>query len=176
MNIAEYLNVGRLVGTHGVRGEVRVLSDSDFPDVRFAPGSILLLAHPRVKEPIPLTVEKGRPHKSVWLVKFKEWNNINEAEPYKGGKLLVSKENLVPLAEGEGEFYFHQIIGCTVVTTEGKVLGKVSDILALPANDVWVVKPDGQGKELLLPYIADVVKEVDIKEQRITIEWMEGLD
>jgi 16S rRNA processing protein RimM len=176
MNTAEYLNVGRFVGTHGVRGEVRILSDTDFPDVRFAPGSTLLLAHPSMKEPLSLTVEKSRPHKSVWLVKFKEWDNINEAEPYKGGKFVVSKEDLAPVNEEEGEFYFHQIIGCTVVTTEGKKLGTVRDILALPANDVWVVRPDGKGKELLLPYIADVVKQVDIKERRITIEWMEGLD
>jgi 16S rRNA processing protein RimM len=152
MNTVEYLNVGRLVGTHGVRGEVRVYSDTDFPDVRFAQGSSLLLVHPSLKEPLPLTVEKGRPHKSVWLVKFKEWDNINQAEPYKGGKLVVLKEDLAPVNEEEGEFYFHQIIGCTVVTT------------------------DGNGKEMLLPYIADVVKDVDIKERRITIEWMEGLD
>ncbi|AUS09259.1 ribosome maturation factor RimM [Laceyella sacchari] len=176
MNTAEYLNVGRLVGTHGVRGEVRVYSDTDFPDVRFAQGSSLLLVHPSLKEPLPLTVEKGRPHKSVWLVKFKEWDNINQAEPYKGGKLVVLKEDLAPVNEEEGEFYFHQIIGCTVVTTDGNELGKVREILPLPANDVWVVKPDGKGKEMLLPYIADVVKDVDIKERRITIEWMEGLD
>jgi 16S rRNA processing protein RimM len=173
---AEYLNVGRIVGTHGIRGEVRVLSDTDFPEVRFAPGKALLLVHPVLPDPLTLTVEKSRPHKSTLLVKFKEWGNINEAEPYKGGRLVVPKEDLAPLNEEEGEFYFHQIIGCTVVTTDGRTVGKVKEILQLPANDVWVVRPEGKGKDILLPYIDDVVKRVDVEDRIITIEWIEGLD
>lgn len=171
----EYLHVGRLVGTHGIRGEVRVLSDTDFPDIRFTPGSKLLLLHENLPDPLPLTVEKSRPHKSALLVKFREWDNINEAEPYKGGRLAVYKSDLAPVNEDEGEFYYHQIIGCSVVTTEGEELGTVKEILSLPANDVWVVRSKGNGKEILLPYIDDVVKEVDTKDRRITIEWMEGL-
>lgn len=172
----EYLHVARLVGTHGIRGEVRVLSDTDFPEQRFAAGHKLWLTHPTLAQPLPLTVEKSRPHKSVLLVKFVEWDDINQAEPYKGGKLVVKKEDTAPVQSEEGEFYFHQIIGCEVVTTDGRMIGHVEEILSLPANDVWVVRPPGKGKELLLPYIADIVKEVDVTQQRITIEWMEGLD
>jgi 16S rRNA processing protein RimM len=173
---AEYLNVGRIVGTHGIRGEVRVLSDTDFPELRFAPGNQLLLLHHDHKDPLPLTVEKSRPHKSTLLVKFQEWNSINEAEAYKNSRLVVPKEDLAPLNEEEGEFYFHQIIGCEVVTTEGRKVGKVKEILPLPANDVWVVQADEKGKEILLPYIEPIVKDVDILQQKITIQWMEGLD
>ncbi|SFJ80222.1 16S rRNA processing protein RimM [Thermoflavimicrobium dichotomicum] len=176
MSPTEYLRVGRLVSTHGIRGEVRILPDTDFPEERFAPGSQLLLQHPSLSEPLLLTVEKGRPHKNVWLVKFAEWSNINEAEPYKGGRLVVSIRDAVPVQEDEGEYYFYQIIGCDVFTTDGRHLGQVREILQLPANDVWVVRPKDKGKEILLPYIDDVVKQVDTEEKRITIEWMEGLE
>jgi 16S rRNA processing protein RimM len=175
MNGTEYLHVGLIVNTHGIRGELRVLSKTDFPEIRFAPGSRLLLLHERLERPLPLTVEKSRPHKSTMVVKFREWNNINEAEPYKGGRLVVTREDLAPLNEEEGEFYFHQIIGCRVETTDGHSVGTVKEILQLPANDVWVVQPQGDGREILLPYIDDVVKEVDAEKRKIVIEWMEGL-
>jgi 16S rRNA processing protein RimM len=176
MNPTEYLRVGRLVGTHGIRGEVRVLPDTDFPEERFASGRTLLLKHPSLSKPLPLTVEKSRPHKKGLLVKFAEWSNINEAEPYKGGQLVVSIEDAVSVREEEGEFYFHQIIGCQVVTTDGRTFGQVKEILPLPANDVWVVRSEKSKKELLLPYIEDVVKKVDLENREITIEWMEGLE
>ncbi|MBA4494713.1 ribosome maturation factor RimM [Paenactinomyces guangxiensis] len=175
MSSAEYLHVGRLVGTHGIRGEVRVLSDTDFPEVRFAPGNQLLLLHRDLSDPLPLTVEKCRTHKSAYLLKFHEWDNINEAEPYKGGKLVVLKSDLAPVDEDKGEFYFHQIIGCRVMTTDGDMLGTVKEILPYPANDVWVVRSEENGKEILIPYIEDIVKEVDTENGRIMIEWMEGL-
>lgn len=175
MSSENTLNVGRLVGTHGIRGEVRVLADTDFPEHRFASGKQLILKHPDHPEPVTLTVEKSRPHKSAWLIKFKEWDNINEAEPFKGGRLVVPKDDLAPLDEEEGEFYFHQIIGCQVETTDGKTVGTVKEILQLPANDVWVVRPKQKGADILVPYIEEIVKEVDVDNRRILIEWMEGL-
>lgn len=171
----EYLNVGRIVGTHGIRGEVRVQSNTDFPEVRFAPGSRLILLPPQEGEPMVLTVEKSRIHQSVYLVKFREWDNINQAEPFKGGRLVVRKEDQVPVDEESGEYYFHQIVGLTAVTTDGQELGRVKEILPLPANDVWVIQPPDQKKDILIPYISEIVKDVDLKEKRITIEWMEGL-
>ncbi|MBD1371422.1 ribosome maturation factor RimM [Hazenella sp. IB182357] len=172
----DYLNVGVLITTHGIRGDVRVRSDTDFPDVRFAPGNQLLLKHEALSGLKTLTVEKCRTHKANLLIKFQEWNNINEAEPYKGGQLLVERDDLVTVDQTEGEFYFHQIIGSEVVTTTGDIIGKVTEILPMPANDVWVVQAPGRKKDILLPYIESVVKEVDIAHKKITIEWMEGLD
>lgn len=173
MNEQAHLLVGQVVATHGIRGEVRVYPHTDFPEVRFAKGSRLLLVHPGLKEPLPLTVEKSRPHKRIMIVKFREWDDINLAEPYKGGKLVVDLSDAVDLEEGE--FYFHEIIGCRVVTTEGRTVGKVREILQLPANDVWVVAPLDGGKDILIPYIDDVVKEVDPASKQVVIQWMEGL-
>ncbi|SFG36039.1 16S rRNA processing protein RimM [Planifilum fulgidum] len=173
MNQPEWLKVGQIVGTHGIRGEVRVISRTDFPEERFSPGVRLMLRHPRLESPVPLTVERSRPHKRVLLIKFREWNNINDAEPYKGGELVVEGSEALDL--DEGEYYFYQIIGCEVVTTEGERVGVVEDILQLPANDVWVVRPDGGGRDILIPYIDDVVRRVDPEAGRVTIRWMEGL-
>ncbi|WP_312853887.1 ribosome maturation factor RimM [Thermoactinomyces mirandus] len=172
---SEYLLVGRIVGTHGIRGEVRVQSNTDFPEVRFAPGNRLILFPPGKQDPIWLMVEKSRPHKSVYLLKFQEWSSIDQAEPFKKGLLAVTRENRVPVDEEEGEYYFHQIIGLTAVTTDGKEIGEVKEILPLPANDVWVVRSAETGKEILIPYISEIVKDVDLGQKRITIEWMEGL-
>jgi 16S rRNA processing protein RimM len=176
MDATAYLHVGRLVGPHGIRGEVRVLLQTDFPEFRFAPGKKLWLTHASLSHPLPLTIERARPHRSAFLVKFAQWDHINQVEPYQGSQLVVDKSELAPVDVEKGEFYYHQIVGCEVVTTDGDRLGFVKEILSLPANDVWVVRLPDEEREILLPYITDVVKEVDIENRRIMIQWMEGLD
>jgi 16S rRNA processing protein RimM len=169
----EFLRVGQLVNTHGIRGEVKIMANTDFPEQRFAVGKQVWLEHPTLVEKLPLTVAQVRAHKSTLLIRFQEWNNINQAEVFKGAWLTVPEEEEVT-DENDG-FFFHQIIGCQVVTTDGKQVGRVKEILPLPANDVWVVSREGKA-DLLIPYIEDIIKEVDINQQVITMEWMEGLE
>jgi 16S rRNA processing protein RimM len=169
----EFLRVGQLVNTHGIRGEVKITVNTDFPEQRFAVGKQVWLSHPTLVEKLALTIAHVRTHKSTLLVRFQEWDNINQAEGFKGA-WLYAPENEVVKDEEDG-FFFHQIIGCQVVTTDGKQVGRVKEILALPANDVWVVSREGE-KDLLLPYIEDIIKEVDVAQQVITMEWMEGLE
>ncbi len=168
------LRVGQLVNTHGIRGEVKIKSNTDYPEQRFAKGEKVWLTHESLPEALPLTIAQLRTHKSSMLIRFKEWDNINQAEPLKGGWLVVPESDEIA-DENDDSFYFHQIIGCQVLTTDGVVIGKVKEILTLPANDVWVVTRTG-AKDLLLPYIDDIVKNVDVSSQQITIEWMEGLE
>lgn len=106
------------------------------------------------------------------VAKFKEYHNINEVEKYKGTLLKVSAERLGELEENE--FYFHEVVGMEVVTEDGNELGVVKEILTPGANDVWVVKMP-KGKELLLPYIEDVILDVNVREKRVTVRLMEGL-
>lgn len=162
--------VARVVNTHGIRGEVRVLSTTDFPDKRFRQGNVLYLRLPDQSGQIPLTVRRSRPHKQFWILGFEEADSINQVESWKGGSLLAetSREDL-----SEHEFYFDEIIGLTVVTDEGRQLGQVAEILQPGANDVWVVR-DGQ-KEWLIPYIEPVVKEVDLDRKRVVITPLPGL-
>lgn len=167
-----YFNVGKIVNTHGIRGEVRVISRTDFPEERYAPGSSLALFMPGSKTPIHLTVASHRQHKNFDLLTFENHSSINDVEKYRDGILKVSSEQLSELEEGE--FYYHEIIGCTVFSTEGEEIGKVTEILETGANDVWTVTPE-TGKPHYIPYIEDIVKEIDIEEKKIVIELMEGL-
>lgn len=168
----KYFNVGKIVNTHGIRGEVRVISRTDFPEERYKIGNTLFLFMPGTKEPEELVVKSHRTHKNFNLLTFEGFDNVNQVERMRGGILKVPETQRGSLEEGE--FYFQDIIGCTMFTTEGEELGKVIEILTPGANDVWVVK-GSNGKELLIPYIEDIVKKVDVKEKVIEIEPMEGL-
>lgn len=165
-------NVGKVVNTHGIRGEVKVFPQTDFPDVRFAQGSELIMQHPETQSTLSVTVERSRLHKNMYIVKLKQFDDINDVEKYKGWMLKVSEAQLVELPEDE--YYYHEIIGCRVVTDEGEELGVIDEILAPGANDVWVVKPS-KGKPILIPVIDDVLLNVDIEGKVVTVHLMEGL-
>ncbi|HZG61115.1 MAG TPA: ribosome maturation factor RimM [Anoxybacillus sp.] len=167
-----WFNVGKIVNTHGIRGEVRVISKTDFADERYKTGNTLYIFMDHASEPVEVKVKSHRVHKSFDLLSFEGYDNINLVEKFKGAMIKVPESQLGELEEGE--YYFHEIIGCTVVTEQGETIGTVKEILTPGANDVWVVKGKG-GKEILIPYIADVVKHVDVKEKLITIHPMEGL-
>ncbi|WP_347550371.1 ribosome maturation factor RimM [Pseudalkalibacillus hwajinpoensis] len=169
--MTEWLNVGKIVNTHGVRGEVRVISRTDFPEERYAVGSRLYLF--KNDEPVGLTVSSHRKHKQFDLLTFEGYHNINEVEHMKEGILKIMEDQGGQLEEEE--FYYRDIIGLEVYTEENEFLGKVKEILSPGANDVWVVQSAGGGKDLLLPYIAQVVKKVDLTEAKITVHLMEGL-
>ncbi|AWB44267.1 ribosome maturation factor RimM [Paenibacillus sp. CAA11] len=166
------LTVGKLVNTHGIRGEVKVLLSTDFPEVRFSPKSELMIIDPESGKQIKVTVEASRPYKQTYIVKFKEYGNINDIERYKGWDIKVPKDQSVELPENE--YYFHEIIGCQVVTDEGETLGTIKEILRPGANDVWVVKL-ATGKDLLLPVIDDVVLDVNVKDKLVKVHLLEGL-
>lgn len=169
--LTEYLNVGKIVNTHGIRGEVRVISQTDFPEERYQPGAELVLFRDQ-KEPLQLTVASHRKHKNFDLLTFAGYPNINDVEAFRDGILKVSIANLSDLAENE--YYYHEIIGLTVVEEDGTVMGKIKEILSPGANDVWVVQRKGQ-KDALLPYIESVVKAINLEEGTVVVEIPEGL-
>lgn len=170
--VSEFYTVGKLVNTQGIRGEVRIISETDFPEERYKKGQVLYLFHPSLPTPKPLTVASARLHKNFYILSFEGITSINEVEKFKGGVLKVRAEDRGEL--DEGEFYFQDIIGCEVFTEEGERLGKIKEILQPGANDVWVVKPD-KGRDILLPYIDDVVREINIAEKRVTVYLLPGL-
>ncbi|WP_046175078.1 ribosome maturation factor RimM [Domibacillus indicus] len=171
--MSKWFNVGKIVNTHGLRGEVKVLSQTDFPEKRYKKGSELAVFKPDNKDGtgIPVTVAAHRTHKNFDLLTFEGHPSIEDVERFKGAVLKVHEDYLGDLEEGE--FYFHEIIGCEVQTMSGDPVGKVAEVLTPGANDVWVVK--GGGKEYYIPYIDDIVKSVDINKKTIIIEPMEGL-
>jgi 16S rRNA processing protein RimM len=168
----KYLTVGIIANTHGIRGELKVVPKTDYPEDRFAKNARLLLFLPNSNESIEVEVEKARDQKTVYIIKFKQYGNINEVEKYKGGLLKVSLDDQIE--PEEDAFYFHEILGCTVIDEEIGELGKVIDILTPGANDVWVVKR-AKGSDVLIPYIEQVVLDVNVKEKVIKVRLMEGL-
>ena len=160
--------VGVITNTHGLRGEVKVFPTTEDPD-RFRDLKEVLLD--TGKEWLELEVSTVRFFKNLVIVKFKEFDSINEIEQYKGKDLYVSRENAIPLEEGE--YYLADIIGATVVTEDGAVFGELKDVLETGANLVYVVLHEG--KEVLLPVIPDCVKNVDVEQKKVTVHIMKGL-
>ncbi|WP_261306006.1 ribosome maturation factor RimM [Paenibacillus andongensis] len=164
------VTVGRIVNSHGIRGELKVVPETDFPE-RFDKGNALIIVDSQNKQ-TPVTVQTSRLHKNMFILQFVEFSNINDVEKFKGSLLKIEAKDQQPLEEGE--YYYHEIIGCKVVTEEGQELGLVSEVLTPGANDVWVVSLP-KGKQLLLPVIDDVILDVDIANKTIRIHLMEGL-
>lgn len=169
----EWYNVGKIVNTHGVKGEVRVVSQTDFPEERYAVGTELAVFEKDGKRPIKfVTIASSRPHKNFILLTFEGYGFFHEVEPLKGTELKIHEKHLEEL--GDDDFYFHEIVGCTVFDENDQEIGKITEILQTGANDVWTIK-GVNGKFHYIPVIADVVKEVDVDEKRIKIELMDGM-
>jgi len=168
----QWLMVGKIVNTHGIRGELKIYPNTDFPEVRFAVGNKLQMINEETGASQQVEVQTSRLQKNMYVIRFKGFGNINDVEKYKGWVLKVSKNDTVDLEEDE--YYFHEIIGCEVITDEGQSLGVITEILTPGANDVWVVKP-AKGKDILIPYIHDVVLDINVEDKKITIHVMEGL-
>ena len=171
MSNPRFYTVGKLVNTQGLRGEVRVISTTDFPDERFAVGNELYLFHPALSQPLVVTIASRREHKGFEILSFKGLPTINDVEKYKGSDLKIPETELMELEDDE--YYIHQLVGCEVITDEGEELGKIVDVLQPGANDVWVVK--GKRGEILLPFIDECIKHVDVKNKRVVCHLMEGL-
>src|SRR5690554_2047517 len=123
----EYFNVGKIVNTHGIRGEVRIISLTDFPEKRYKKGTKLFVFLKDEKNPIEVTVSSWRKHKNFDLLVFEGFHSVNDVEKFKGGLLKVSKDQLDEL--NEDEFYFHEIIGCTVKDLDETEIGMIKEIL-----------------------------------------------
>jgi len=165
----DLLRVGVISSTHGVRGEVKVFPTTDDPK-RFQDLDEVLLD--TGKETIPLEIEHMAFFKNMVILKFKGIDNIDEAAKYKGRDLLVTRENAVPLEEGE--FFICDIIGSIVYEENGKEFGVLKDVLQTGANDVFVVEQK-DGKEVLLPCIDDCIKEIDLEKKQVVAFIMPGL-
>lgn len=166
--VEDYFRVGVIANTHGIRGEVKVFPTTEDPQ-RFKGMKEIILDTGKEKK--KLEVASTRFFKNLVILKFKGIDNINDIEPYKGMDLLVTRENAIPLEEGE--YYIADILGARVVTDEGEEFGILKDVLTTGANDVYVV--DYQGKEVLLPVIPDCVLERDMEQKIVTIHVMKGL-
>ena len=168
-NMEQFLRVGVISSTHGIRGEVKVYPTTDDPE-RFLDLDEVILDTGR--EHKILEIEGVKFFKNQVILKFKGYDNINDIEKYLKKDLLVDREHAVEL--GENENFIADLIDMEVVTDEGKVLGTLTDVIETGANDVYAVKTP-EGKEILLPAIRDCILDVNVDEKRMTVHVMDGL-
>ena len=162
------LEIGQIVNTFGIKGEVKVNPFTD--DItRF---DELKTVYVKIKGKSELyKIENVKYHKNMVLVKFKGIDNIETAEKLRNAFLEVDRKDAIPLEEGT--YYIVDLIGLDVYTDEGKLLGKVDDIYNTGGKDIYVVK-DELGKQVLLPGIKDVIKEVKL-DDKIIVHLLPGL-
>lgn len=167
----EYLNVGKIINTQGIKGELKVNSTTDFVDERFAIGNqlVVFLANGNQET---VTIKSHRKHKKFHIISFQGYDDINEVEKFKNGILKIDKDNLQELEENE--YYYFEIIGLEVYETNGKFLGTIKEILSPGANDVWVVDSK-KYNEVLIPYIESVVLDIDLDNNKVIVDLPEGL-
>lgn len=170
--MSEYLNLGKIVNTHGIKGEVRVQSITNEAKERYRPGSTLSIdLGPAAKEEV--TVKSHRKHKNFDLLTFEGYESINDIEKYKGKMLQIERKELPELSEGL--YYESDLLNLKVMNEAREEIGKLKEILFLPANDVWTVQRPGK-KDLLLPVIESVILKVDLDAGEIIVNILEGLD
>jgi 16S rRNA processing protein RimM len=170
---ARYLAVGTVRRPHGVRGELSIAIDTDRPKSAFRVGRVLTVGDARGR-PLDrqLTVERSRPFKDGLLVKFREVETLNAvAEALRGATLLIPESESSPL--GQGEVFYHQLVGLRVVVG-GEAVGTVREVLELPGAVTLAVQRPG-AKELLVPFVRDWIRRLDVAEQTLEIEPPEGL-
>lgn len=172
----QWILVGEVVATQGNKGEVRVVPHTEFPE-RFSNMETVRLFRKGTSEPEQICVLEGaRLHREFVILKLRSIDSIDQAEALRGMEIKVTQDELVELPAGR--YYIFRLIGLEVVTTEGQKLGKVTDVLETGANDVYVVKPYKgvtDQKEILIPVIESVVKEIAPEKGTIVISLMEGL-
>lgn len=155
--------IGKIIKTHGIKGEVKVAKIGDFE--RLIPGKVIYFYDNKTK--VNLTIETVRMQQQIYLVKFKEYNSLTEVEKIKGIHLFTDEDpNLL-----EDEFTHQMLIGMDVITIDNINVGKVVDVLSLPSQDILVIKGE-KPKEILVPFLKEFIVKV---EDKIIIKVIEGM-
>jgi 16S rRNA processing protein RimM len=164
------LVVARIGRAHGIKGEVTVEVRTDEPELRLAPGAVLATDPPAAG---PLTITTGRVHSGRLLLRFEGVADRTAAEALRN-TLLIAEVDPEERPEDPEEFYDHQLIDLDVVTADGTPVGRITEISHLPHQDLLVVaRPDGT--EVLIPFVTEIVPEVDLDEQRAVVVPPPGL-
>lgn len=165
----QYLEIGQIVNTFGIKGQVKVVPFTN--DInRFDELKKVYIVNKSSRKEVE--IEDVKYHKNMVLLKFKGFDKIEDVESFRNSYLEIDRQDGKNLEEGE--YYIVDLIGLDVVSDEGKNLGKLDDIFNTGSNDIYVVK-DELGKQLLLPAIKEVIKEVDLENKKITVHLLEGL-
>ncbi|MGW4233000.1 ribosome maturation factor RimM [Streptomyces sp. NPDC004980] len=164
------LVVARIGRAHGIKGEVTVEVRTDEPELRLGPGAVLATEPAQTG---PLTIEAGRVHSGRLLLRFAGVRDRTAAEALRN-TLLIADVDPEELPEDPEEFYDHQLMDLDVVLADGTEIGRITEITHLPSQDLFIVeRPDGS--EVMIPFVEEIVSEIDLEEQRAVITPPPGL-
>lgn len=161
--------VGAIASVHGIKGEVKVFPTTDEPEKFKKLKKVVLKTE---KEEREMHLKSARFFKNMVIVKFAEIESPEEAQKYRGATLWIARKQAVPLEKNE--YYQADLIGLSVVTEDGKELGRLTDVLETGANDVYEITLQDK-RRVLFPAIRDCIKDVDLETGRVTVHVMEGL-
>ena len=160
----KYTLIGKLVNTHGLKGEVRILSDFKYKDKVFVPGMNIYIGKDKVNE----VINTYRHHKIFEMITMNGYNDIDQVLKYKGDYVFVNKEDI---KLGENEYLDEDIIGLNVYVN-GKCLGKVRKIENHNGNEILVVSSE---KDYLIPYNFDIILSINLEKKEILVRDIPGL-
>ncbi len=161
-----YIEIGKVVNTFGIKGELKIQSESDFVDYRYAVGKNIYFKIRNTYKVVK--VSSFRVHKGNILITIDDIKDINEVEKYIGVYVYADKSDVPPLEEGE--FYVDDYVGVDVYDETNNLLGKVSDVILIPSNDLLEIELLN-GKKVLIPYVDEYV--LDVLEDKIIVKLLE---
>ena len=165
----EYLEIGQIVNTFGVKGMVKVNPFTDDITIFDKLKKVYICKKASMEE---VEIEEVKYHKNMVLLKIKGINDMNQAEKCKGLYLKIHRKDAIKLPKDT--YFIADLLGLEVYTDEGVLLGKVDDIYNTGSNDIYVVKDD-LGKQILLPGTKEVLKEISLEKEKIVVHLIKGL-
>lgn len=164
----EYIIIGKITNTHGIKGEVKVFPLTD--DInRFDILKTAFIGDEKLK----VNIQTVKYHKNLAILKFKEYDNINEIIGFKDSYIYVDEEGKIDLPEGN--FFIYEILNSEVFDVGMNLIGFLIDVIQGPKNDVYIVKDKDNNKEYLIPAVKEFIKDIDILNKRIIIDPIEGM-
>lgn len=166
--LKQFLEIGEIVSTHGIKGELRVNPWCDSPD--FMKRFKTLYFDSKGEKAVKMTA--CRPHGNIVIVKLEGIDTVEQAQKLRGKTLYMNRKD-AHLAEGD--WFIQDLIGCTVYDAEdsSRIYGKITDVSETGANDIWFIENDG--KEYIIPAIKDVVIKVDVENEAVFIKPLRGI-
>lgn len=166
----DMFQVGIITSPHGVKGEVKVFPTTD-DNNRFKKLKECYIEYKN--EMMPVKAKSCKFFKNMVILKFENFDNMNDVEKFRQCKILVDRKNAVAL--DEDEYFVADLLGISVTDEDGNYIGELIDVIETGANDVYVIK-DGEGNEKLIPAIKDCILEVNIKEKNMKVHLLKEMN
>ena len=169
----EYLSLGRIIKTKGLKGVVKIISCTEFGAQRYKKGNVVYLENPQTHEMVKMTVAYYNQEKGFDYVSFEGFEDINLIEPYLQYYVNVIKEDLPPLPKDT--YYHDDLVGCVCINQEEGEFGVVNEVLNILGRKSLKIKLNKNGKFIQVPFVNNFIKNVDINNKKIEVSLIKGM-